>query len=152
MQIRKEALRLHERREIRVPTMTGIVTEGGICASVWVEPRIAYQRNELQLASKNQLRAMLTESMKCQDLLKALNAYVDGEIPSALCRALQEHLADCTPCRIVVDNLRQTITLYRAGEETPLPPGLHEQLRAAMRQRWTSRFPVSDEQSKGNSS
>ena len=64
--------------------------------------------------------------MKCQELLSALNDYVDGDTRSALCRALQEHLADCGSCRVVIDNIRQTITLYRAGETMPLPTGLHE--------------------------
>jgi len=74
--------------------------------------------------------------MQCKELLGALNEYVDGETQSALCRALQEHLADCNPCRIVVDNIRQTITLYRAGKAVTLPVGLHERLHAVLRQKW----------------
>jgi len=80
--------------------------------------------------------------MKCQELLGALNEYVDGETQSALCQAIQEHLADCDPCRIVVDNIRQTITLYRAGEATPLPPGLHEKMRAILREHWEAKHPL----------
>lgn len=79
--------------------------------------------------------------MKCQDLLGALNEYMDGETQSILCQTLRKHLADCPTCRVVVDNLRQTITVYRAGVEVPLPEGLHEQLRAVLRQRWNTRFP-----------
>jgi predicted anti-sigma-YlaC factor YlaD len=78
--------------------------------------------------------------MKCDELLGALNDYVDGQTQSALCQALREHLADCNPCRIVIDNLRQTITLYRAGEAISLPPGLHERLYALVRQQWTAKF------------
>jgi predicted anti-sigma-YlaC factor YlaD len=79
--------------------------------------------------------------MKCQELLGALSDYVDGETQSALCQALQEHLAGCNPCRVVIDNIRQTITLYRMNEEIPVPPGLHEQLRAILRRRWAAKFP-----------
>ena len=53
--------------------------------------------------------------MNCKDLLPALNDYVDGATQSALCRALREHLSGCQGCRLVIDNLRQTITLYKAG-------------------------------------
>jgi predicted anti-sigma-YlaC factor YlaD len=74
--------------------------------------------------------------MRCEELLSALNEYVDGETQSALCRALREHLADCNPCRIVIDNIRQTITLYRNSEVVCLPAGLHERLSAILRQRW----------------
>ena len=82
--------------------------------------------------------------MKCQELLGALNEYVDGETHSALCQALQEHLADCNPCRVVIDNIRQTITLYRAGEVMPLPAGLHEKICWIMHNRWAAKFPRAD--------
>jgi predicted anti-sigma-YlaC factor YlaD len=77
--------------------------------------------------------------MKCEELLGALNDYVDGETQSALCQALQEHLADCNPCRIVIDNIRQTITLYRAGQCADLPAGLHGRLCTVLQQQWLSR-------------
>jgi predicted anti-sigma-YlaC factor YlaD len=80
--------------------------------------------------------------MKCQELLGALGEYVDGGAQSALCQALEEHLAGCNPCRVVIDNIRQTITLYRMDEEISLPPGLHEQLRAILRRRWAAKFSV----------
>lgn len=79
--------------------------------------------------------------MKCQELLGALNDYVDGQTQSALCQALRQHLAGCDTCRIVLDNIRRTITLYRAKEEVPLPHGLHDKLRAILRQRWADRYP-----------
>jgi predicted anti-sigma-YlaC factor YlaD len=80
--------------------------------------------------------------MKCEELLAALNDYVDGEQKSALCQALQEHLANCNPCQIVIDNIRQTITLYRAGEAVPLPAALHEHLRSLLREQWARKFPT----------
>jgi predicted anti-sigma-YlaC factor YlaD len=80
--------------------------------------------------------------MKCEELLAALNEYVDGEQQSALCQALREHLAQCDPCQIVIDNIRQTITLYREGEVVPLPAALHEQLRSVLRVQWARKFPA----------
>ena len=80
--------------------------------------------------------------MKCEELLGALNDYVDGKTQSALCQAIQEHLADCNPCRLVIDNIRQTITLYRAGERVPLPAGLHERIRSILQNRWAAKFPA----------
>ena len=80
--------------------------------------------------------------MKCEELLAALNEYVDGERQSALCQALEEHLVHCDPCQIVIDNIRHTITLYRAGEVVPLPEALHEQLCSILRERWADKFPT----------
>ncbi len=78
--------------------------------------------------------------MKCKELLGAVNEYVDGETQSALCQALHEHLTGCNTCRVVIDNIRQTITLYRADEVVPLPAGLHERLHNIMRERWAAKF------------
>ena len=59
--------------------------------------------------------------MTCEELLAALNDYVDGERLTAVCEKFAEHLAGCNPCQVVVDNIRQTISLYRDGEPYPLP-------------------------------
>jgi anti-sigma factor RsiW len=82
--------------------------------------------------------------MTCEELLKALNEYVDGTLDLSLaeCRQFAAHLADCNPCQVVVDNIRKTITLYRAGEPHPLPPAFQARLRGALRERWRAKFPT----------
>lgn len=77
--------------------------------------------------------------MKCQEFWSAMNEYLDGETQSALCEGFRGHLTDCHFCRLVIDNIRHTITLYRAGEHVALPAGLHERLRAILREQWTER-------------
>lgn len=54
--------------------------------------------------------------MKCEELLAMLNEYVDGEIDPGVCEQFEKHLVGCNPCQVVVDNIRKTITLYKAGE------------------------------------
>jgi hypothetical protein len=80
--------------------------------------------------------------VKCEELLGALNDYVDGDTRSELCQAAREHMASCQGCRIVIDNIRQTITLCRAGEASSLPPGLHRELLSIMKRRWDATFPL----------
>jgi anti-sigma factor RsiW len=79
--------------------------------------------------------------MKCKEILAALSDYMDGDLDPELSRALQKHLADCNPCQIVVDNVRQTITLYKSGRPLELPAELCERLRRALRERWEIEFP-----------
>lgn len=79
--------------------------------------------------------------MKCEEVLAALSDYVDGEVDPAICRDLREHLEGCTPCEIVIDNIRRTITLYRSGRPVVLPPDLHQQLCAILYRRWNVKFP-----------
>lgn len=79
--------------------------------------------------------------MKCEDLLKAMNDYVDGNIDPVICKDFEQHLAGCNPCQVVVDNIRKTITLYKSGQPYDLPPEIHNRLRQLLRQRWNQKFP-----------
>jgi len=83
--------------------------------------------------------------MNCAELLATLNQYVDGDLEPGICDTLQEHLKGCNPCQIVVDNIRQTIRLYKAGEPYALPAALHERLSSTLRERWKAR--VAEDQS-----
>jgi RNA polymerase sigma-70 factor, ECF subfamily len=80
--------------------------------------------------------------MKCEELLTALNQYVDGELDPGICGPFQQHLSGCNPCQIVVDNIRQTIELFKADEHYDLPPALHERLSRALREQWKAKSDV----------
>jgi RNA polymerase sigma-70 factor (ECF subfamily) len=80
--------------------------------------------------------------MICEELLTALNQYVDGAVDPGICDPFQEHLKGCNPCRIVVDNIRQTIKLFKAGEQFELPPTLHQQLSRVLREQWKAKSDV----------
>jgi hypothetical protein len=81
--------------------------------------------------------------MTCEELLRALNEYVDGTLDLTLpeCQQFAEHLAGCNPCQVVVDNIRQTIALYKAGEPYALPPAFQARLQQTLRERWQAKFP-----------
>lgn len=66
----------------------------------------------------------------CLEMLRDINAYVDGELAADVCRALQQHLAECPDCRVVFDTLTKTLTLYHALDEQPgdLPAGVEARL------------------------
>jgi hypothetical protein len=78
--------------------------------------------------------------MKCEELLKALNEYVDGQVDPAICDEFAEHLAGCNPCQVVVDNIRNTIALYRAGERYEMPQEFHDRLHSSLRDKWRKVF------------
>jgi len=73
----------------------------------------------------------------CAELLALMNDYVDGDVKPALCRELEAHLARCKTCRVVLDNVKKTITLYRNGKPCRLPAGFHQRLHKALRACWT---------------
>ena len=74
--------------------------------------------------------------MKCAELLAMLNEYVDGTVDPAVCEQFEKHLAGCNPCQVVVDNIHQTITLYKEGKPYDLPIAFRQRLHSALRQRW----------------
>lgn len=78
--------------------------------------------------------------MKCEDLLRILNEYVDGTVDPAICKEFEQHLAGCNPCQVVVDNIRKTITLYKNGEPYELPVEFRQRLHAVLRERWKQMY------------
>ena len=70
------------------------------------------------------------EQSKCQSLLAYLSDYVDGDLSAELCQELEAHLAECQDCRIVVDTLRKTISLYHTCAVDPreVPAVVRERL------------------------
>jgi hypothetical protein len=79
--------------------------------------------------------------MTCEELLQALNQYIDdGAELFPLCEEFAEHLAGCNPCQVVVDNIRKTITLYKAGEPYPMPAEFQDRLRSALQKKWQEKF------------
>jgi hypothetical protein len=77
--------------------------------------------------------------MKCEDMLALINEYVDGTIDPSICAEFEKHMTGCNPCQIVVDNIRQTITLYKNGQPVELPAGCRDRLHSLLRQQFEHR-------------
>lgn len=67
---------------------------------------------------------------KCKALVGSLSDYVDGTLSIELCEEFDRHLAECQNCRIVVDTLHRTISLYHevAADPAIVPGGVRERL------------------------
>jgi anti-sigma factor RsiW len=78
--------------------------------------------------------------MTCEELLQALNDYVDGDIDPAICESFAAHLAGCNPCQVVVDNIRHTIQLFKAGQQFDLPPAFQASLSNQLQAKWQAKF------------
>ncbi len=79
--------------------------------------------------------------MNCQELLRILNDHVDGTLEVAICAEFEAHLAGCDPCRVVVDNIRQTITIFKDGRPWEIPAAFRAKLRDCLAERWKSEGP-----------
>ncbi|MGD2077028.1 MAG: zf-HC2 domain-containing protein [Chloroflexota bacterium] len=64
----------------------------------------------------------------CQHLLGDLSDYLDGEASDELCAEIEQHMANCEDCRIVVDTLGKTVRLYHDLPRPSLPADARERL------------------------
>lgn len=64
----------------------------------------------------------------CHELVSLFSDYIDGELEAALCTQLEAHLADCPNCRVMVDTVRKTITLYHSHGSVEVPSDVQERL------------------------
>ena len=77
---------------------------------------------------------------KCPEYMENLSDYLDGGMDPELCAEIEAHLGECNNCRIMVDTLRQTVTLCREGKPEPLPESLEKKLTGLLRERWRQKF------------
>lgn len=72
---------------------------------------------------------MTQQKSSCHELISSLSDFIDGELEAELCAKIERHLAECQNCRIVVDTLRKTITLYQQTNlDTEIPTEVRSRL------------------------
>jgi hypothetical protein len=65
---------------------------------------------------------MIEKELACQDFVELVTAYIEQHIPPEILAQCDGHLADCPPCRIYLEQMRQTIQLLgRCLDETVEP-------------------------------
>ena len=83
--------------------------------------------------------------MKCEDLLRILSDYVDGDIEPSVCEQFEHHLEHCDPCKVVVDTTRRAIRLYKGEDIYEIPVEFHRRLHRALRKKWKDLNEFPDE-------
>jgi len=71
-------------------------------------------------------------SVDCSQVLEQLADYLDEESRQELCRAIEQHLAQCRNCSVEVDTVKKTIMLYQADRRIEAPRSVTVQLEAAL--------------------
>jgi anti-sigma factor RsiW len=69
----------------------------------------------------------------CKEILAGISAYLDGELGTAACDAIERHCQDCLSCAKVVEGLRETVGLCRQAGSVPLPEPVRQRARDRMR-------------------
>lgn len=50
-----------------------------------------------------------SDEMTCQDLVELVTDYLEAALPEGDRRRFEQHLAECPPCKVYLDQMRQTI-------------------------------------------
>lgn len=74
------------------------------------------------------------DALTCRDVIEFLRAYLDGELPPALCQRFEDHLDACPPCLQYLDSYRETVALTADAftPDDPVPDDVPEELVRAI--------------------
>lgn len=72
--------------------------------------------------------------MTCKDVLANISGYLDGELETTACDAIERHCLECASCADLVKGLRQTLGLCRQAATAPLPEAVRQRARERVRQ------------------
>ena len=70
--------------------------------------------------------------MTCDELNRRVTEHEDGALQEDLCRAVERHLAECTECRSMRDDLRAIARLCQQGEPIRLPASVRRRIEALL--------------------
>jgi anti-sigma factor RsiW len=74
--------------------------------------------------------------VNCKKVIIELTSYLDGVLDPNVRTDLEQHLARCTDCRLVVDTCRKTIQIFCNSDPVPLPEDVRQRLHAALLERF----------------
>ena len=77
---------------------------------------------------------MTDELRACEEVLASISSYLDGELDTTACDAIEQHCLTCSSCAAVVNGLRATIGLCRQAATVPLPEDIRRRARESVRQ------------------
>jgi anti-sigma factor RsiW len=69
----------------------------------------------------------------CKAILANISAYLDGELDSTACEAIDRHCQACPTCAALVNGLRDTIGLCREAASLPLPESVRQRAQDSVR-------------------
>ena len=56
---------------------------------------------------------------RCKEVLANISGYLDGELETTACDAIERHCQECASCAALVNGLRETVGLCRQAATAP---------------------------------
>ena len=73
--------------------------------------------------------------IRCEDVLRELSNYLDGDVDPALRQELEAHLRGCKRCSVLTDSTRKALRIICDTRIIELPAGFSDRLRARLSSR-----------------
>jgi anti-sigma factor RsiW len=70
----------------------------------------------------------------CKEVLANISSYLDRELDTTACDAIERHCGECPSCARLVNDLRETIGLCRQARAIPLPDAVRQRARESVQQ------------------
>jgi predicted anti-sigma-YlaC factor YlaD len=70
--------------------------------------------------------------MDCRQVLEQVSDYLDADMAQELVQRIEAHFADCSGCRVYVDTVKRTISLYRSEIPLDCPEQVRLRLHAVL--------------------
>ena len=77
--------------------------------------------------------------LTCQEVLDQLWEYLDEDARKDLTEKIDQHIGGCSHCKVEVDSLRHTISLYKCDDQVGIPIQLSDKVRAALEKAYEER-------------
>jgi anti-sigma factor RsiW len=84
----------------------------------------------------------MKKTLHCKDVLENLSDYVDGEGSAELRNALEEHIAHCRRCRVIVDTTRRTLKIVLDVDAFEVPLAVSARLYTRLEKVLSEDSPV----------
>jgi len=69
----------------------------------------------------------------CREVLSNISGYLDGELDTTACAAIERHCVMCPTCAELVKGLRETVGLCRQAATVPLPDAVRRRAIESVR-------------------
>ena len=73
--------------------------------------------------------------MNCEDVIREISDYLDGELALSAKQDIEGHLDHCHHCKMVVDQTKLTVDVFCDSQLVELPADVKSRLHEALRRK-----------------
>lgn len=74
------------------------------------------------------MKILKHQEMPCRDFVECVTMYIEGTLSRRDRRRLEQHLAECGPCTLYLEQLRDTLQVAGKIEPDEVPAHMREEL------------------------